>query len=403
MYGWSVVTVALPVLLAVMATFQQAFAGLDKPADPKGQAATDALFTNGALHVLKINISRPGLRSLRQDPRQYVAATVREGAVAVTNVMVRLKGGAGSFRSVDDKPGLTLDFGQASASFHGLRKFHLNNSVQDGTYLSEWTCSGLFREAGVPAGRAAHAVVELNGRRLGLYVLLESINSDFLARYFKQNHGNVYSLSANADVDGGLERIGGREETNGAELRVLASAARERNRERLRMRLAQVLDLPRFLSFMAVEVMLDHWDGYTFNIKNYEVYHNPETDRIVFMPHDLDQVLRDENAPIVPSPHGVVAQAVLRDPVTRSAYQRRFQEVFQTCFVVPVLHRRINQRVTQLAAELKKYDPGLAVELIKNSEDLKERIVRRARALAQALKAAPPAVDGGPATFLRSG
>jgi spore coat protein H len=178
----------------------------------RNQAAADTLFTNGIMHFLKLAVSQKGLQSLQRDPRTYVEGTLQEGPSRFTHVMVRLKGGAGSFQGLDDKPGLTLKLEGGDSVFHGLKKFHLNNSVQDGTYLSEWLCSGLFCQAGVPAARVAHAVVELNGRRLGLYTLLESIDSDFLARHFKNSHGNVYSLgNKNADIDQGLERMGGRE------------------------------------------------------------------------------------------------------------------------------------------------------------------------------------------------
>ena len=83
------------------------------------QQEADALFTNGVLHRLQIDIPKQGLRSLRLDPRQYVTATLREGPLLLTNVMVRLKGGAGSFRDLDDKPGLTVNLRLAK---HGARK-----------------------------------------------------------------------------------------------------------------------------------------------------------------------------------------------------------------------------------------------------------------------------------------
>jgi hypothetical protein len=109
-------------------------------------AAADALFTNGVVHLLKIEIPNAGMRSLRRDARTYVKATVREDGTVYTNVMIRLKGGAGSFRPLDDKPGFTLKLDEASTSFHGLNKIHLNNSVQDPTYLSEWLCSEMRRK-----------------------------------------------------------------------------------------------------------------------------------------------------------------------------------------------------------------------------------------------------------------
>jgi spore coat protein CotH len=380
---------AAVVLIAFGVIGLTAMGSPQKGARRESQAEADALFTNGALHVIKISISPQGIKSLRQEPRKFVFATLREGTTTLNLVRVRLKGAAGSFREVDDKPGLSFELGDSDGSFHGLKKFHLNNSVQDGTYLSEWTCSEIFRQAGVPAARIAHAVVELNGRRLGLYVIVESINSDFLAHYFTESHGNVYSLGPNSDVNG-LEKMGGREETNGDELRSLVATARNSDREYRRTQLPQVLDLPRFLSFMAVEVLLDHWDGYTMNVKNYEVYHDPESGRIVFMPHDLDQLLRDDRAPIVPAAQGVVAQAVLRDPQTQTQYRERFREVFTQYFVPSVLNQRIDKRVAQLAPELKKYDPQLAHELTANAGDLKTRIVRRARFLDNRLRSSPP-------------
>jgi hypothetical protein len=380
---------AVPALMVLLAGESICQAGGQSGDRSAAEAA--ALFTNAALHVIRIEIPPQGMRSLEQEPRKFVHASFREGAAVFTNVLIRLKGGAGSFRGLDDKPGFTLHVDAAGHTFYGLKKFHLNNSVQDPTYLSEWLCSGIFRDAGVPAARAAHAVVELNGRRLGQYVLVESIASDFLAGYFKHTHGNVYGQSPNADITGALERMGGREQTQGAELEALAAAASEPELERLRARLPQVLDIPRFLSFMAVEVMLDHWDGYTFNVKNYEVYHDPDTARMVFIPHDLDQLMRNPNSPVVPHPNGIVARAILRDPQTRTAYRRRFGEIFTNVFVAPVLIKRVDDRVARVAPQLTSYDPELAREFVNNAEDLKQRIAGRARWLARQLQAAEPA------------
>jgi spore coat protein H len=375
------------VALSALADFcSAALAPEDNEERRQPAAAADALFTNGVVHMLRIQIPPEGMRSLRQTPRTYVKAILQEGSSRITNVMVRLKGAAGSFRGVDDKPGLTLNLGEADRDFHGLRKFHLNNSVQDHTYLSEWVCSGLFNAAGVPAARVAHAVVELNGRRLGLYALLESINSDFLARHFQKHHGNVYSLRANADIDQGLEHMGGREATTGHDLEALATVARLTDAERLRTQLPQVLDVDRFLSFMALEVLLDHWDGYTFNVKNYEVYHDLDTGRMVFMPHDMDQVLRNVGAPIMPRTRSLVSSAVLRNPTTRLAYRTRFTELATSLFVAPLLGRRIDQQAALLQAGLRDYDSRLALQVVSQAVSLKSRINSRARFLATQMK-----------------
>ncbi len=135
-------------------------------------------------------------------------ATVKEEAIVYEDVAIHLKGSIGSFRDVDDKPDLTLDFNRFNArqKFHGLRRIHLNNSVEDPSYCNELLGSELFRAAGIPAPRVAHAVVTLNGRRLGLYVLKEGFTEDFLGCYFKQVGGNLYEPGEGHDVNQRLKR-----------------------------------------------------------------------------------------------------------------------------------------------------------------------------------------------------
>src|SRR5438132_1135850 len=108
------------------------------------RAQTDALFNKPQLLHVRIEISPEGVRSLSRQPRMLVPATISEGDAVYTNVLVRLRGSAGSFRPINDKPGWTLKIEKGAKRFHGLKKFHLNNSVQDRTYLSEWICDDMF-------------------------------------------------------------------------------------------------------------------------------------------------------------------------------------------------------------------------------------------------------------------
>jgi len=136
--------------------------------------ASDAFFARESVTALEIEIDPVELSKLRENNRAYVRCRLREGdGDAWNDVAVKLKGAAGSFREFDDKPALTLNMHKfkKKQSFHSLEKLHLNNSVQDETYLNETLCSELCRSAGVPAPRVAHARVRLNGRDAGLYVL----------------------------------------------------------------------------------------------------------------------------------------------------------------------------------------------------------------------------------------
>src|SRR5204863_8811439 len=134
-------------------------------------------------------------------------ATMREGGQVYTNVALHLKGGFGSFRPIDNNPGLTLNFERYAPgqTFHGLSKFSLNNSVQDPTFLNEKICRELFNSVETPAPRAGFTTVQLNGRKLGLHVLTEGFNKQFLRHYFTNVHGNLYQTHANQEISDRLD------------------------------------------------------------------------------------------------------------------------------------------------------------------------------------------------------
>ena len=101
---------------------------------------------------IHLRISEEDIAKLRLHPRTYISAILEERDRIHRNVAVKLKGGTGSFRSIDEKPCFTINSDKFNKGqrFHGLDKFHLNNSVQDYTYLCEVICSELFLQAGVP-------------------------------------------------------------------------------------------------------------------------------------------------------------------------------------------------------------------------------------------------------------
>src|SRR5436190_14815176 len=119
-----------------------------KPGDKSSNRETDELFSGRTVLELSIEVDAQGLETLRANSsnrynspnRPDALATVREGTNIYRRVAVHLKGSAGSFRGLDDKPSFTLHFSahDAAQRFHGLQKISLNNSVQDPTYMCEF-------------------------------------------------------------------------------------------------------------------------------------------------------------------------------------------------------------------------------------------------------------------------
>jgi hypothetical protein len=181
--------------------------------------------------------------------------------------------------------GWTLNFDKFKEGQHyrGLDKLHLNNSVQDPSYTTELLCSELFLAAGVPTARTTHARVELNGRPLGLYVLKEGFDKTFLRRHFTSAKGNLYDGGFTREITDLLERDEGEGPTH-VELKNLAAAAYVGDPEARWEKLEKLLDMDCMLSFMALEMMTWHWDGYVMKHNNYRVYHEPASDKIYFCP-----------------------------------------------------------------------------------------------------------------------
>ncbi|MGZ8899871.1 MAG: CotH kinase family protein [Limisphaerales bacterium] len=364
-----------------------------------GRKATEAeqLFAGEAVLKIQIEIAPEDIKKLekysfqfgqaQQDNREQVKAVVREGGKTYKDVALQLKGAAGSFRSIHDNPALTLNFDKFvdGQTFHGLDKLSLNNSVQDQTLVSEQFSREMFLKAGVPVPRATHATVELNGRDLGLYVLVQGWNKRFLKQHFEKTSGNLYDGGFLKDIDQKLDTNSGDSPDDQSDRIELLAAAREKDLGKRRERFEKVLDVDRFLSFVAMDVMLWNWDGYAQNKNNYRLFSDTATGKMVFMPHGLDQMFWKPDGPILPSLEGFVAKAVLQIPELREKYFVRMKELRTTVFNPQEMTNRVYQIAAKVRPILKEKDASLAEQQEGAVATFVGAVVRRARSIDEQL------------------
>ena len=384
-----------PISLALFATalmFAAGAAWAASYAPGKSKPVPGAeIFDNQHVLPLRIEIAPNELKALQQDNRRFVRATVREGTNVWKEVGLHVKGAAGSTRDLNDKPALTLAFAKFTPGqrFHGLRKIHLNNSVQDGSYLTENICSELFRKAGVPTPRVSYATLELNGKKKGLYVLKEGFTREMLGLYFQNPKGNLYDGGFLREVTDQLERDTDGEDDvrDWSDLKALARAAQEPDLEKRWAELNQVLDVDRFISFTALEVLTWDWDGYVLNRNNYRVYHDLDTGRMVFFPHGMDQMFWETGHPMLPPNrfNGLVARAVIEAPQGRKLYRERFGQLFTNVFQIETL----TNRVSELATLLRPY-VGNTNDYNNQEKRIRDLIVAQHGNFARRLSEPPP-------------
>ncbi len=347
----------------------------------------DALFNDGKIRTFQIDIAAPALETLKKNERAYVPATVTVDGRVFKDVGVHLKG-MGSFQSLGQKPSFSVKFDKYTPDqdYLGLSKIMLNNSAQDGTYLAELMATQMFRDAQVPAARVTHAFVEQNGRKLGLYVLIEAMNKDFLKQHFQSAKGNLYEAYLQ-DIDQQLDLDGGADTSQSDRKRLLEVCTMTNVVERW-AKLPEVFNVDSYLSHCALEMFVAHTDGYALNRNNYRLYHDPSAGRFTMITHGLDWGFANAGAPVRPPYSSIITRAVIGTPAGREAFQARQRQLFTNHFRLEIVSNRVATAVTRLKAAAR--DTNEARQFAGYGQDMLNRISTRYLAVSNKLAAPEP-------------
>jgi hypothetical protein len=286
---------------------------------------------------------------------------------------IRYKGNASYMASARGlKRNLKLDFDRYDDTlrFHGLKTLNLNAGAMDPTRAREVLSYAIFRAAGVPAPRTAFAQVTLtvpgkyDKELLGLYTVVEQVDRTFLKDRFRNGKG----LLMKPERLRGLEYLGDdwerykaryqpkHEPTREQAQRVIdfARLVNHADDEHFRKEIGAYLDVDEFLRFLAVNALLVNLDSFFMLGHNYYLYLNPETNRFVFIPWDLDLSLA--SFPLMGSPDqqldlslthpyagpNPLVDRLLADKDVSAKYQRLLKELSETCFAKEQLLRQID-------------------------------------------------------------
>ena len=279
------------------------------------------------------------LDSPTDDIFTWFEATVTVDGETLTQVGVRKKGFLGSLSKV--KPALKVRFDKfIDGQFLGgaMKRLTLNNALQDPSMINTCMAYHVFAAAGLPAPRCNFATVAVNGENLGLYAHVESMKTAFLQRNFSDPSGNLYEGTVSdfrPKWRGTLQKKTNETDADWSDVAAVVAALQDSSPAGLEA-LADIIDLDRFLTFWAVEVLIGHWDGYAGNRNNFYVYREPNAP-FVFIPWGADQVFTSIDGPFddfVSPPsvtaHGAIAHRLYRDDAMRAAYVARLKQLLDT-------------------------------------------------------------------------
>ena len=251
----------------------------------------------------------------------------------------------GTFGSVDsNRPSLKINLekgeGNDGRKLFDEKRFTLNNNKQDASTIKQCLAYHIFNLAGIHAPRCNFANVSVEGQALGVYSHVEAIKKPFLKRTFGNKSGNLYEIQRDgAFIESRIEYIEAKtneDETDRAELYAVVNAMNASD-DNLWAEMSKVINMDYLITFVAIEALVGHTDGFTGYQNNVYFYHNPGDNLLYFIPWGADQTFRkkyivtsNDNTPASILLGNSLIQRLWQSAEFRANYDLRLLELLDT-------------------------------------------------------------------------
>ena len=298
---------------------------------------SDYLFDQEKLYTYELLLSEENLEYINNDPaaEEYVSGALVFQGDTISPVGIRYKGSIGAFvgcvsgANWADPSGsktctklsmkVKINYEGRQEKFYGLKKLQFHSMNNDDSQLRERVGYALFREMGVPAPRAVHARLLINGEYNGLFALIEQVDGRFAKHNWDDDDGNIYKEVWPLHMDGyplDEQTYAAALETNEelgdvSLMREFGSALETAESEsEIQQVIRTYMHLDEALAYCVVDRMIRHDDGpfhwYCDQVctnHNYFWYEEPNNKKLHLVAWDLDNafenILGDAN-PVTP-------------------------------------------------------------------------------------------------------
>lgn len=302
--------------------------------DPAGRAVAEPtdkiafIYDQSVLRTFELKLSEADLAILDGNPaaEKYVPGKLVFEGKEYGPVGIRYKGSVGAWigcvaDSTPEDPlrvsgaktcaklSMKVSFNEydPNGKFFGVKKLQFHAMNSDESMMRERLGYWLFRQMGVPAPRAVHARLVVNGKYQGVFINIEEIDSRFTRSHFADGEGNLYKEIWPTWVDGltspvtaenwksGLQT---NQDTNPSFDKALqfGRAVMQEGGDARAQALQSWLSTPSMLRLIAVDRTIRHDDG-PFHFycteegcgnHNFYLYEEQNAPRMWLIPWDLD-------------------------------------------------------------------------------------------------------------------
>lgn len=168
------------------------------------------IFDQKKLHTFELNLPEEALAKIDADPaaEEYVEGSLTFEGETISPVGIRYKGSIGAYvgclsgRDWANPSGrktcpklsmkVKINWTDSDDRFYGLKKLQFHSQNNDESQMRDRLGYWFFRKMDVPAPRAVHARLLINGEYSGIYSLVEQIDGRFTRQNFDDGTGNLY-------------------------------------------------------------------------------------------------------------------------------------------------------------------------------------------------------------------
>jgi spore coat protein H len=247
----------------------------------------------------------------------YVPADISFNGEEWENVGIRFKGFnslQGSWKEGSYKISFKLNFDKfedeypeiKNQRFYGFDELNLQNNYNDDSLLRDKVVPSIFRESGVCAPYTAFYSIYVDYGEgpvyFGLYTMVEAVEDTVIETQFEDDSGNVYKPEGDGatfaegtfDIDCFYKKTN-EDDADWSDVQelytILNSETRLTNPEQWRAELEAVFDVDEFLRWLATNTVIQNWDTYGVNCRNFYLYTDPTDGRITWIPWDNNYAL----------------------------------------------------------------------------------------------------------------